>query len=55
MPCNCNKGAAAAAVSEQKHRVSGTGDTAVDKVYDNKTSAEMALALSGKTGTVRPA
>lgn len=53
-PCNCNKGAAVAAAT-QKHRVTGTGDPNVDKIYASKPDAEMALALSGKTGSVRPA
>jgi hypothetical protein len=52
-PCNCGNKAAASA--DAKYRVQGTGDPNVDKVYDSKTAAEMALATSGKTGTVKPA
>lgn len=54
MPCNCNK-AASAAAADQKYRVTGTGDSNVDKVYATKTDAELALATSGKTGSVKPA
>lgn len=57
-PCACNKGNGAAGQSttlEQRHRVAGTGDPKVDKVYDSQLAAQLALAKSGKTGTVRAA
>jgi hypothetical protein len=40
-------------MSERKHRVAGTGDPLIDKVYPSETAAQVALATSGKTGTVR--
>jgi hypothetical protein len=57
-PCACNKGKQVAGQSttlERKHRVVGTGNPLVDKLYDSETEAQMALAKSGKTGTVKPA
>jgi hypothetical protein len=56
MPCACNKGKVAgqtSTMSERKHRVAGTGDPLIDKVYPSETAAQVALATSGKTGTVR--
>lgn len=57
MPCACNKGKVAGqpAVSERPHKVTGTGDPKIDKRYDTETAAKMALATSGKSGTVVPA
>ena len=55
MPCNCNKGAAAATqAANRQYRVKGTGDPKVDKTYSTETAAQMALATSGKSGTVEP-
>jgi hypothetical protein len=47
MGCNCGGGGGV-----QKAKVRGTGDPRVDREYDNETAARLALARSGKTGTV---
>ena len=49
MGCNCGARGAAA----QKWAVTGTGDSKVDKEYENEASARLALARSGKTGVVK--
>jgi len=47
--CNCG-----GASASQKVKVSGTGDSTLDREYDNETAARLALARKGKTGTIQP-